>query len=263
MAKAEEVTVQVERGASILKMLARGADPATVAKEVDRLLATLNERYRESRFVDVLRLARVLAGVLLLAQRWRDLVWTLGLAREAAQELVNVAAEAWALHELGTLNVAAGNGGTATELLGRAGELFEAAGDPPAAELTSHNLQQIAAIAPPPPPPGMLHRIAEWSAAHKVVILTAGAIALAGGVAGAYAVIDGDGDGDGEPGQESGVTPGGEQPGGETPDVEPPDGETTDGETTDGEPLDVPPPGGESVGPTQATEGGQPSRRRG
>ena len=150
IAEAEEVTAQVERGASILKMLVQDPDPATVAKEVDRLLATLNERYREGRFRDVLRLARVLVSILLLAQRWRDLVWTLGLAKEAALALEDVAAEAWALHELGTLNIAAGNGGAATELLGSAGELFEAAGDPEAAELTSHNLQQIAAIAPPP-----------------------------------------------------------------------------------------------------------------
>ena len=196
IAEAEEVTAQVERGASILRMLVQDPDPATVAKEVDRLLATLNERYREGRFRDVLRLARVLVSILLLAQRWRDLVWTLGLAKEAALALEDVAAEAWALHELGTLNIAAGNSGAATELLGSAGELFEAAGDPEAAELTSQNLQQIAAIAPPP---GMLDRIAEWSASHKAVILIAGAIALAGGVAGAFAVIDGDGDG--EPGQ--------------------------------------------------------------
>ena len=230
IAKAEEVTVQAERGASILEMLARGPDPATVAKEVDRLLATLNERYRESRFRDVLRLARVLAGILLLAQRWRDLVWTLGLAKEAALELGDVAEEAWALHELGTLNVAAGNGGAATELLDRAVELFEAAGDPAAAELTSQNLQQVAAIAPPPQP-GMLDRIAEWSAPHKAVILIAGVISLAGGVAGAFALIDGDGDGDGKPAQ----TTDGETTDGETTDGETTDGETTDGETTDGE----------------------------
>ena len=227
IAEAEEVTAQVERGASILQMLARGADPATVAKEVDRLLGTLNERYRESRFRDVLRLARVLVSILLLAQRWRDLVWTLGLAKEAALALEDVAAEAWALHELGTLNVAAGNSGAATELLGSAGELFEAAGDPEAAELTSHNLQQIAAIAPPPT--GMLDRIAEWSASHKAVVLIAGVIALAGGVAGALALIDADGDG--QPAQ----TKDGETTDGETTDGETTDGETTDGETTDGE----------------------------
>jgi uncharacterized membrane protein YgcG len=202
VAKAEKVTTQVERGVSILKVLAGGADPATVAKEVNGLLATLLEHYRESRYRDVLRLARVLAGVLMLAQRWRDLVWTLELAKEAAQGLGDVAAQAWALHELGTLHVAAGNSGAAAELLGRARDLFEEAGDPAAAELTSHNLQQIAAIAPPP---GVLHRIAEWSATHKAVILTAGAIALLGGVAGAYALIENDG----EPGQERGEDDGG------------------------------------------------------
>jgi hypothetical protein len=119
IAEAEEVTAQVERAASILKMLAQDPDPATVAKEVDRLLATLNERYLEGRFRDVLRLARVLVGILLLAQRWRDLAWALGHAKEAALALEDVAAEAWALHELGTLNIAAGTGGAATELVRR------------------------------------------------------------------------------------------------------------------------------------------------
>jgi hypothetical protein len=201
---------------------------------------------------DVLRLARVLVGILRLALRGRYLGWARGPATEAAHAIVEVAAAEWARNVLAKLNIAAGNGGAATELLGSAGELFEAAGDPEAAELTSQNLQQIAAIAPPP---GLLDRIVVWSASHKAVILIVGVIALAGGVAGAFALIDGDGDGDGEPSQQSGETPGGEQPGGEQPGGEQPGGEQPGGEQPGGEPLDVPRPGGASVGPTHATPG--------
>jgi hypothetical protein len=95
---------------------------------------------------------------------------------------------------------------------------------------------------------------------NQAVIVIVGVIALAGGVAGAFALIDGDGDGDGEPSQQSGETPGGEQPGGEQPGGEQPGGEQPGGEQPGGEqpggePLDVPRPGGASVGPTHATPG--------
>ena len=229
MAEAEQVLAQVERGASIVELLGGKVDLETVATEVlNALLARLNERYQESRFRDVLRLARVLASVLALARRWRDLVWTLELAGEAAQRVGDVAGEAWALHERGTLNVAAGNRETATELLGKARELFEQVGDHAAAELSSHNLEQFA-----PPEPSVFQRIAEWAAAHKAVVLVAAAIALAGGVAGAYALIEGDRgpdqERDGEP-----VT--------EPPVTEPPVTEPTVTEPTVTEPTVTEPP---------------------
>jgi hypothetical protein len=73
----------------------------------------------------------------------------------------DTAAEAWALHELGTLEAARGRVTAADELLDRARELFDEAGNHTDMEVSAHNLarlrgEPVAPLTPGPPGRGPL-----------------------------------------------------------------------------------------------------------
>jgi hypothetical protein len=186
VAVAEDATAEVERAKQLLQTLVERADPDTVAREARALLDRLIAMLDDSRRRDALRLARVLLAVFALMRSWREVVRVVDLARHAAQELGDAAAQAWTLHEQGTLAALVDDGAVARELLGRARDLFESIGDHASAGVSTHNLGQIAAA--PPPALGTAGRAARWAAAHKAVAVAATVAGL--GAAGvAYAVL--------------------------------------------------------------------------
>jgi hypothetical protein len=140
--RAGERTDLPEALAGIVEAAAHGASVADLAEDADVLLAGVREQYREGRFADVLRVARLAVGTLLLLQRWRDLVEVLELARAAAVHLGDGAAESWAAHNLAVLAEAAGDLPLAGALQGEAGEqatdASAHAGDGSAAPTTTH-----------------------------------------------------------------------------------------------------------------------------
>jgi hypothetical protein len=175
----ESVTDRVEHVKQALELVVNGADIAQVIDRLGDWVGEVHRRYGDGDYAGVIRLVRVLTGLLTLALRWRDLVSILALSVAAAQRIGDVTAEAWALRELGSLGVVAGDETLAADLLGRAVDLFEQSGDHGAARLAEQNLRY--ALTDAAPAPG---KVASQSPRERV----AGHKAIAGAVAGACAV---------------------------------------------------------------------------
>ena len=84
-------------------------DPKAVSGEVDAGLELLGQLDRSGRHEEALRLARDLSAILALLLRWLDLIRSLKIAANSAVALGQAADHAWALHELGSLQLAAGD----------------------------------------------------------------------------------------------------------------------------------------------------------
>jgi beta-lactam-binding protein with PASTA domain len=114
-----------------------------VNDEIDTLLAVLQRRDRDGRFEEQLRLTRALSRLLAVALRWLDLLRSLRQLLAAAERHGDANAKAWALHELGTLHLAAGNIARADQALGEARELRKELGDSRGLAATDRNLQVL------------------------------------------------------------------------------------------------------------------------
>ena len=118
--------------------------------EALRLLHADADRHREWRVV--LALGAVLDAAYAVSGRWdawRNVAATMLLA---ARELGDRAAEAMALHQLGTRALCLADLPTSLDLLGAALAIREGLGDRPGAAVTRHNLSLITA-----PPPAFVH----------------------------------------------------------------------------------------------------------
>jgi hypothetical protein len=166
---ADATTARVEEVKAALELLVQGADLGQVVEQLDGWLGEVRRRYAGGDFEGVIRFVRVLTGVLVLARRWRDLVAALSLAVAAAQRVGDMAAEAWALCELGSLALVAGDEPLATQLLGLAADRFERAGDHGAAQEASARLHRHLA-----PPSRRLRSVARRKLAAGAVVAVAG-----------------------------------------------------------------------------------------
>jgi hypothetical protein len=138
---ASSVTGKIERTLSIFTDIAEGRlDPAALGDEVDALLGLLERLDREQHLREALRLARALAMLLALLERWVELVGSLKTALHAAQVLLDESGQAWALHELGSLHLAADDLSDADTMLSEAREMRERIGERRAMALTERNL---------------------------------------------------------------------------------------------------------------------------
>ncbi|MEM7141125.1 MAG: hypothetical protein AAF548_08830 [Actinomycetota bacterium] len=95
----------------------------------------------EGRWEDVLDVARATHHAMGQGGRWGTWQIVLEAAREAAVALGDRAAEAWALHQLGSRDLLRDDLGAARNELHRALALREAIGDLEGAEVTRHNLR--------------------------------------------------------------------------------------------------------------------------
>jgi hypothetical protein len=141
-ANAETVTRKCERAQELSRAAAEGRllEGDAFIAEVDSLLRLAERLDRDGRFDEELRLLRALHGLLVLVRRWLDLIRVLRRAQSAAEETGDLAAQAWARHELGSLQLCADDPAAAEEQLGQALRLQQHVGQTAGACATRHNL---------------------------------------------------------------------------------------------------------------------------
>ncbi len=130
-------------------------DAGEVAHSAPAALSLLRWGVQRRQWADVIGLARAVAPFLGATRRWGMLRSMLEVARQAAEASGDTGALGWAFHELGTLDVCAGQVPAGVDLLRRAERLRESAGDLDGLAATRHNLMQAVPVGPPPhtPPP--------------------------------------------------------------------------------------------------------------
>jgi Divergent InlB B-repeat domain len=188
--EAAEVTSQVERATELFEMFAkdRTLDPMQFRGEIDSLLDRLAQLDRSGKLAEALRLARALEKLLALIKRWQALGQTLTTAVRAAHGLDDPHSVAWVRHELGTLQLAAGDPVAADRNLSAARELRQQLGDHAALRVTEGNLQSLCHELRQQLRDGRLRqRKGRAPGRVPLALLVAGAVVLllVGGVAGA------------------------------------------------------------------------------
>jgi PKD repeat protein len=183
---ASEVTDKVERAFDLVKEFASGnLGVETLGDEADALLGLLQRLSLSKRWEDTLRVARCLAVLLALIGRWIELLRSLRVALDAAKELGDPLGEAWALHELGTLNLAAGSHAEADRRLGEARQIRERHANSRELRVTNGNLQVLCQtlrrLAPQRPIERMLEKLARRPALALLVAVTLLVVGGAGG----------------------------------------------------------------------------------
>jgi len=126
-------------------------DFARLGQEVDSILAALEWGLEAEKWPLVIGLARALEAFLAWRGWWGAWEKVLTGALRAAQAAGDRAAEAWALHQLGTRALCLGEKAIAQSRLEQALRLREALGDREGALITQHNLNVL--LGPPPAPP--------------------------------------------------------------------------------------------------------------
>jgi PKD repeat protein len=121
---ASEVMDKIEHALALLKEVASGSrDVSALSDEANTLFALLQRLNHNKRWEDALRVARCMATVAALIGRWLELLRSLRIALHAAEALGDPLGEAWALHELGTLELVAGRNTDANRQLEKAREI--------------------------------------------------------------------------------------------------------------------------------------------
>lgn len=185
--EASQATEKAERALSLFTEIAEGRlDPTSINDELNALLGLLGRLDRDEHFTQALELARSLAMLLALLRRWVELLQSLKIALAAAERIGDEGGRAWALHELGTLHLAAERYAEGDRLLEQARSLREQIGDRRSLALTERNLQVLcralrARLHQPPRPSA----IAQILRRPILAVPLALALLLAGGVAGA------------------------------------------------------------------------------
>ncbi|MDB4949397.1 MAG: hypothetical protein JWM27_2046 [Gemmatimonadetes bacterium] len=125
------------------------SEPAEIVAEKDVLMSLLGGAVDAEAWPDVLRLGRRVEGALAMAghwDAWRRVVEWLRRAAEAGDDRRGAA---WALHQLGSMDLCLGDRAAAQAALESALDLREALGERAGARITRHNLDLL--LAPPPP----------------------------------------------------------------------------------------------------------------
>ncbi len=139
----------LERQQPALEAVAAGraGEPPELARELDVLTALLIRLARDGRRAELIRTVRAVEPALILSRRWPDVAAALQRTVEAGRALPDPAAEAWALHELGTLAAAGGEVSRGGSWLREALNQRQALGDAAGAAITKQNLAVLAAPA--------------------------------------------------------------------------------------------------------------------
>jgi hypothetical protein len=194
-ASADAVTGRIEEAEGLLRAAAEGKllDPANLTGEVDSLLELLGRLDKAGRFDEQLALMRSLNGLLALSLRWLELVRSLRSLLRSAEAAGHKAGQAFAHHELGSLNLCAGQADKAREHLEEALRIEEQLSDLAGRCATRHNLdaarRELAGR-----PRGV--RRPRRRRLLRLALLAALFVGLgAGGTSIAFAIRGGDGDG--------------------------------------------------------------------
>lgn len=114
------------------------ADAASMHSEA--MLHLLNWTQQTGQWQQSLQLAQALDSVLAAGRQWQQWQQVLTHSLQAAQQIGDASAEAWALHQLGTRAIALNNTAQAETWLSRAVTLREAIQDFSGAAISRHNL---------------------------------------------------------------------------------------------------------------------------
>jgi len=192
---AERVTTAIELARELFVQVAQGRPPdvTTIDSAVEMLLGLLQRLDLDEHWEEAVRVARELAMLLALLERWMELLQSLQTALRGAEKAKDLGGHAWALHEQGTWQLAAGNHAKADCLLDKAHDLREQIHDRSGLRMTDHNLQVLCKTLradlhghsrPPPPPPPPFPPA--WFPLRPLPVLVLAILLLAlGGVAGA------------------------------------------------------------------------------
>lgn len=141
---ASKLAGKIESALSLFTEIAEGRlDEAAITSAADALLGQLQRLHHDERWEEALRVARLLAMLLALLERWVELLRALRTAVSAAEQLGDSGAKAWVLHELGTLHLAGERPAEADRMLTQARELREQIGDRRGMAMTDRNLQVL------------------------------------------------------------------------------------------------------------------------
>ena len=170
--QAWDLTPWAERALTYFTTWAEGQQqsPGRLLEESDAILRTLAWGVGASRWTEVMRLGRAVEGALAVGKRWSAWAQVLRWVLQAARALRDRAAEAWALHQLGTQALCLGDAAAARTSLTQALRLREALGDKTGAAITKHNLSLL--MGPPAPPkkppqkPPQPQRRRQWHQAY-------------------------------------------------------------------------------------------------
>jgi hypothetical protein len=130
------------------------ADPTAADSQsaAEAALTMMEFAAERGEWASVLELARAAERVLFLAGRWEAWHDTLGRGLDAARASADKAAEAFFVHQQGTLAFCQDQLEDAYQLLGQALTLREQIGDADGASVTRHNLRLLTLPDSPPPP---------------------------------------------------------------------------------------------------------------
>jgi hypothetical protein len=139
---AAAVTARIDQARRLSEAAAQGRtfQVTSLSGEIDALLSLAEKLDRAGRLKEELRLLRAMHGLLAVSLRWLDLIRALRRALSTARSAGDQAGEAWALHEIGTLELAAGDATGAAEHLGESLRLKGRLGDASGRCATRHNL---------------------------------------------------------------------------------------------------------------------------
>ncbi|MGJ3253341.1 MAG: Ig-like domain-containing protein [Elainellaceae cyanobacterium] len=114
-----------------------------VLEEADGLFYCLDWAVKSGRWIEALRLIKLIEPSLALSKRWGLWATALDWALLAGRSLSDSAIEAWALHELGSRALCLEDGDAAYTYLSQALEIRERLGDQVGAAVTRHNLNLV------------------------------------------------------------------------------------------------------------------------
>ncbi len=120
------------------------------ADELGNVLGAIKWASDLNRLEDVIALGRGIDPYLTLHGLWDVWQATLASVLDAAKRGGNRAVEGWALHQMGTREIGAGQIESARSLLNQALQIRKSLGDEAGAAFTQHNLNFL--VVPPPPP---------------------------------------------------------------------------------------------------------------
>jgi PKD repeat protein len=115
----------------------------TLGQWADELIGWLTHLDPDEHWQERLRVLRTLVVLLALLGRWLELAQSLSDALHAAERLGDEGAQAWVMHELGTLHLAAEQHPEADDQLSQALELRARAGDAEGVRATEANLRAL------------------------------------------------------------------------------------------------------------------------
>lgn len=127
------------------------ADPTNfdlIKVELGNIIGLIAWLVSEQRWQEAITLGRYITPFLTLRGLWGAWERSLNLVLLASRASADQAAEAWALHELGTRQIGLGDLVSARQLLERALEIRQSQGDTTASAYTLHNLGYLSSLAP-------------------------------------------------------------------------------------------------------------------